>query len=58
MNIKPANVLLFGLESHQLNVKLADHGEFTHHDFPNADLLTRPIECLDGDAYTAKGDVW
>ena len=58
MNIKPANVLLFGLESQQMNVKLADHGEFTHRNVPDADLLTKPFECLDGGAYTAKGDVW
>ena len=41
-----------------MNVKLADHGEFTHHDSPDADLLTKPAECLIGNAYTAKGDIW
>ena len=41
-----------------MNVKLADHGEFTHRNAPDTDLLTKPFECLDGGAYTAKGDVW
>ena len=58
MNIKLANVLLFGNVNTQMNVKLADQGAFTFMDFPGADLLTKPVECLGGDAYTAKGDVW
>ena len=58
MNIRPANVLLFDIESQQMNVKLADYGEFTHRDVPGADSLTKAFECLDGSEYTAKGDVW
>ena len=58
MNIKPANVLLFNHENQAANVKLADHGELTHRDFPGADLLTKPPECLEDGAHTAQGDVW
>ena len=50
--------MLFGNVNKQMNVKLADQGAFTFMDFPGADLLTKPVECLGGDAYTAKGDVW
>ena len=58
MNIRPANILLYNCGGQHMNVKLADHGEFTHHDSPDADLLTKPAECLIGNAYTAKGDIW
>ena len=35
-----------------------DYGTFTHSANRYADLLTTPYECLRGQKYTVKGDIW
>ena len=54
-NIKLENVLTFQYETGDKTFKLADYGAFGKLD---TEILIKPIECLQGQYDTTKGDVW